>query len=85
VQCHLIPTDLRREEIERIAQKLGVKDPAHPVLTNTEVDDALKKERTIDSERGRIVTAVRDAGSVALREQLRLRSFRNVVFSQPCS
>jgi hypothetical protein len=81
VQCHLIPTDPRRQEIERIAQKLGVKDPAHPVSTNTEVDDVLddKKERIVDNERGRIVTAVRGASSVALREQLRLRSFRNIV------
>jgi len=81
VQCHLIPTDPRREEIERIAQKLGVKDPAHPVLTNTEDDDALddRKKRIVDNERGRIVTAVRGASSVALREQLRLRSFRNIV------
>jgi hypothetical protein len=52
VQCHLIPTDPRREEIERIAQKLGVKDPAHPVLTNTAVDDALD-----DKKKGLLTTS----------------------------
>src|SRR6266496_3696737 len=32
VQCHLTANDPRRQEFERIAQKLGVKDPDHPLL-----------------------------------------------------
>jgi hypothetical protein len=78
VQCHLIPTDPRRRELERIAQRLGVKDPDHPLIENTKVDDELKN-KIIGEERGKIATAVRGASSAALREQLRLRSFRNVV------
>ncbi len=79
-QCHLIPTDARRLELERIAQKLGVKDPDHPLIQNTKEDEPFKKKKgLVDEERGKIVTAVRGASSAALREQLRLRSFRNVV------
>jgi hypothetical protein len=78
VQCHLIPTDPRRQEFERIARKLGVKDPDHPLLPSKEpeLEDKLKK---VEEERGKIVTAVRGASSAALREQLRVRSFRNVL------
>ena len=36
VQCHLIPSDPRRQQFERIARKLGVKDPDHPALENKE-------------------------------------------------
>ena len=35
--------------------------------------------RIIDQDRGKIVTAVRAASSAALRERIRLRSFRNIV------
>jgi hypothetical protein len=77
VQCHLLPGDPRRQELERIAKALGVKDPDHPLAGNGKppVDPAT----TIEQEHGKIVTAVRGARSVALREQVRLRSFRNVV------
>jgi hypothetical protein len=77
IQCHLIPTDPRRQELERIAKALGVNDPDRPQARNGNppVDPAT----TIQQERGKIVTAVRGARSVALREQVRLRSFRNVV------
>jgi hypothetical protein len=85
VQCHLIPSDPRRQEFERIAQRLGVKDPDHP-LSNVEEEDAHDKgaalERKlsiVDGERGKIVTALQGASSAALREQVRLHSFRNVV------
>jgi hypothetical protein len=78
VQCHLIPTDPRRQEFERIARKLGVKDPDHPLLPSKEPELEDKKKK-IEEERGKIVTAVRAASSAALREQLRLRSFRNVL------
>jgi hypothetical protein len=77
VQCHLVPGDPRRQEVERIAKAVGVKDPDHPRAGDGKpsVDPA----KTIEQERGKIVTAVRGARSVALREQVRLRSFRNVL------
>jgi hypothetical protein len=77
VQCHLLPGDPRRQEVERIAKALGVKDPDHPLAGNGQppVDPTTK----IEQEHGKIVTAVRGARSVALREQVRLRSFRNVL------
>ena len=78
VRCHLIPTDPRRMEFERIAQKLGVKDPDHPLLGGKEPDFDAKIVRVVQ-ERGQIVTATRAASSAALREQTRLRSFRNVL------
>ena len=56
VQCHLIPTDPRRQEFERIARKLGVKDPDHPLLPSKEPELEDKKKK-IEEERGKIVTA----------------------------
>jgi len=79
VQCHLIPTDPRRQEFERIARKLEVKDPDHPLLHDTHEQSLREKKDRIEEERGKIVTVVRAASSAALREQLRVRSFRNVV------
>lgn len=85
VQCHLIPSDPRRLELERIAQMVGVKDPDHPLIPSTKEDGkdaaARREEKLsiIEDEHGKIVTAVRGASSAALREQLRLRSFRLVV------
>jgi hypothetical protein len=79
VLCHLIPTDPRRLEFERIARKLGVKDPDHPLMQNTKEQTFEDKLRIVEEERGKIVTAVRGANSAALREQLRVRSFRNVL------
>ena len=64
VQRHLIADDPRRQELERIAsQKVHAEQLAD----------------MIDSERGRIVTAVRGASSAALREQRRVASFRNAL------
>jgi hypothetical protein len=79
VQCHLIPTDPRRQTFERIAQELGVQDTNQPVLPGTPAIPLATKIAIIEEERGKIVTAVRGGSSAALREQLRLRSFRNVV------
>jgi hypothetical protein len=81
VQCHLISTDPRRQEFERIAQRLGIKDGDDPLSANTAGEGELdkKKKSVVENERGKIVTAVRGASSAALREQLRLRSFRKVV------
>lgn len=75
VQRHLPQGDPRREDMERIARSLGVHGLESP--SPTDVPDA--RLDLADSMRGRIVSAVRGASSVALREQNRVRSFRNVV------
>jgi hypothetical protein len=77
VQCHLSPTDARRQEFERIATRLGIKDPDHPL--STAPTDRSKLVEVVDEERRAIVTIVRGASSAALREQVRVRSFRNIV------
>jgi hypothetical protein len=79
VQRHLIPNDPRRQEFERIARQLGVKDPDHPLAQSIKDQEPDAKKKTIEEERGKIVSAVRGASSAALREQLRVRSFRNVL------
>jgi hypothetical protein len=100
VQRHLPPTDPRRQEFERIAQRVGVKDPDHPLVEKAKesksaetkelilveritrilfVERLTQAEKIIKQERGKIVTVVRGASSEALREQLRLRSFRNIL------
>jgi hypothetical protein len=79
VRCHLPPTDPARQEFERIAQRLGIKDPDHPLVQNPKGPTLAEKEEIVEDERGKIVTTVRAASSAALREHVRLRSFRNVV------
>jgi hypothetical protein len=66
-------------EFEQIAQKLGIKDPDHPLPQNGKDQSLHYKENIVEEERGKIVTTVRAASSEALRERVRLRSFRNVV------
>jgi hypothetical protein len=89
-QCHLVRSDPRRQELERIAREVGVKDADHPMAVaaktaatakngSTRNGDLAAKRKVVDEERGKIVTAVRAASSAALREQLRVRSFRNVL------
>jgi hypothetical protein len=79
VRCHLPPTDPARQEFERITQRLGIKDPDHPLVQNPKGPTLTEKLEIIEEERGKIVTTVRAASSAALREHVRLRSFRNVV------
>lgn len=79
VQCHLPPNDPRRQEFERISRKVGVKDPDHPLLENPTRKDLDDWIDTINQERHKIVAVVRGASSAALREQVRVRSFRNVI------
>jgi hypothetical protein len=79
VQRNLPPTDPRRQEFERIAQRVGVKDPDHPLVDKTKEPSSTEAEKIIEQERGKIVTIVRGASSAALRDQLRLRSFRNIL------
>ncbi|HZD70548.1 MAG TPA: hypothetical protein VFA45_17135 [Actinomycetes bacterium] len=79
VQRHLVHGDARRLEFERIAQRLGVKDPDHQLAHSGPEQTLEEKKRRVTEERDKIVTAVRGASSAALREQLRVRSFRNVL------
>jgi hypothetical protein len=79
VQCHLPPNDPRRQEFDRISQRLGIKDPDHPRIENSKDVTPEVKKGIIKEERRSIVNIVRAASSAALREQIRLRSFRNVV------
>ena len=79
VQCHLPGTDARRQEFERIAQKLGITDPDHPLLQKAKDSSPAEKEAIVKDERRKIVNIVRAASSAALREHIRLGSFRNVV------
>ncbi len=78
VQCHLRPNDSRRQEFERLARRLGIGDSDGSAVATVEPDRAVQ-EQLVDEERRRIVTIVRAASSAALREQVRLRSFRNIV------
>jgi hypothetical protein len=74
VQRHLDPADPRRLEFERIAARLQINQapagdaPAPPPESELSEDD-----------RSRIIGAVRAASSESLREQQRVRSFRNVL------
>ena len=75
VQRHLRPTDPGRQEFERIVRSLGMNDPENRTAHNGED----QYQETIKRERGKIVTTVRAASSQALRVNIRVRSFRNVV------
>ena len=79
VQCHLPPSDARRQEFERIARKLGIKDPDHPLIPKDKELSPDCQEAIIKHERRKIISIVRGASSAALREYVRLRSFRNIV------
>jgi hypothetical protein len=79
VPCHLPPNDARRQEFERIARKLGIKDPDHPLLQKDIEPSQTQKIATVEDDRRKIIAIVRGASSAALREHIRLRSFRNVV------
>jgi hypothetical protein len=79
VQRHLPRTDARRQVFERIAWRLGIKDPDHPLLQKEKDSSPADMEATVKDERRKIISIVRAASSAALREHVRLRSFRNVV------
>ena len=70
VQRHLEPDDTRRRELERIAARFG---PDQPASASTDMAAITAQERNA------IVSSVRAASPAALREQLRVRSFRNVL------
>jgi hypothetical protein len=77
VRCHLVPGDQRREDFELLARRLGLNDP--PLTPTTDQSRYEEKKRIVERERGQIVTAMRAASSASLREQVRVRSFRNVL------
>ncbi len=70
VHRHLEPDDARRRELERIAVRFG---PDQAAAADTELTAITAQERNA------IVSSVRAASTAALREQLRVRSFRNVL------
>ena len=79
VQRHLLPTDPRRQEFERIAQKLGIKDADHPSHQERKDSSPADKETIVKDERRKIPNIVRAASSAALREHVRLGSFQYVL------
>jgi hypothetical protein len=79
VQRHLVASDPRRQEFERIALEVGRKKRDDRDGPNGGAQQPPDKLDLLEKERGRIVTAVRGASSAALREQLQVNSFRTVL------
>jgi hypothetical protein len=84
IQCHLIPNDPRRIEFERLARRLGLHDADHGTSPDGATPQGHARNKNehlalVREERGRIVSAVRAASSASLREQVRVRSFRDVL------
>jgi len=78
VQRHLMPSDPRRQQVERVARRLGVEEP-DPSAGGTGERSSEDQRKVVTEERGTLVSAIRAASSAALREQLRVRSFTKVV------
>jgi hypothetical protein len=79
VRRHLVRGDPRREELERIAGRIGLSDPDHPQMQIGAMVPHEERKRIVAQERVQIVAAMRAASSASLREQVRVRSFRNVL------
>jgi hypothetical protein len=92
VRAHLPANDPGRQHFERIVRSVGADDVDLPPgpgpaagrfaarREGRQAEELLRTRwRIIDNARGEIVTTVRAASSAALREHIRLRSFRNVV------
>ena len=79
VRRHLVPGDPRREELGRIAGRIGLNDPDHPQMQIATPVPYKERERIVEQERVQIVAAMRAASSASLREQVRVRSFRDVL------
>ncbi|WP_448639259.1 hypothetical protein [Geodermatophilus sp. URMC 63] len=77
VTRHLAPSDHRRRQLEQLGRRVGVCSSGD-AAEGTPPADAEPLE-LVKAERLTIATASRAAGSAALREQMRLRSFRNVL------
>jgi hypothetical protein len=76
---HLGPTDVRRLHLEHIARRAGISNTTTPLADDTSTPSLEDVLRLVEQERLTIATAYRAASSAALREQLRVRSFRNVL------
>jgi hypothetical protein len=79
VRRHLVTGDPRREELQRIAARIGLNDPDHPQMQTAAPVSHQERENIVAQERVQIVSAMRAASSASLREQVRVRSFRNVL------
>jgi hypothetical protein len=79
VRRHLAADDPRRTELERIANALTAPMPDRVAKRRNRATPETERLAKVESERRRIVSIMRGAGSAALREQLRVRSFRNVL------
>jgi hypothetical protein len=76
---HLAETDARRREVERLARRVGIGDPATPLGDGAAAPSVELALALVSRERLMISTVSRAASSASLREQLRVRSFRNVL------
>ena len=76
---HLAPTDLRRRQLEHIARRAGIGDPPGALPDDTSTPSLEEVLCLVEQERLTIATTYRAASSAALREQLQVRSFRNVL------
>jgi hypothetical protein len=90
---HLSPTDFRRQHVEELARRIALADSlpvdlARPGATRATAQEAAPPaveaaprpaQAILDAERLTIAAVNRAAASGALREQLRVRSFRNVL------
>ena len=79
VERHLAPTDVRRRHLEHIARQVGIADSARPLPDETTTPTTKDVNDLVERERPTIATAYRAASSAALRRQLQIRSFRNVL------
>lgn len=78
-RSHLAPNDPRRQELEYVARTLGIAQQGEPCQHEANGQTLDEKLEIVEVQRGKIVTAWRAGCSAALREHVRLRSFRNVV------
>ncbi len=78
VQRHLQAGDPRRTEVEWLAERLRPNRARSKPAESPEEQHETRKQ-AVKAHRYSIVSAYRGASSAALREQTRVRSFRNVV------
>ena len=81
VERHLAPTDVRRRHLEHIARQVGIADTSRPLPDETTTPTVEEVNGLVERERPTIATAYRAASSAALRQQLQIRSFRNVLLA----
>jgi hypothetical protein len=81
VRRNLADDDPRRLEFERIAASHGIGKPVCPPAHGNPSSTRTNQQVLTETERNRIVSIVRGASSAALRAQLRVRNFRNVIIA----